>query len=58
MCNNIIQRVRKQAQLGNPPEKFYANASKCINNVLKLKVDRIAQSVTQFVEHAQEELVN
>ena len=39
--NNMIQSVRKEAQLGDPPVKFYTNASECINNVLKLKVDTV-----------------
>ena len=53
--NNMIQSVRKEAKLaGDPPEKFYTNASECINNVLKLKVDRKLQSLTEFVDHAQE----
>ena len=52
--NNMIQSVRKEAQLGDPPEKFYNNASECINNVLKLKVDRKSQSLPEFVDHTQE----
>lgn len=47
-------KVRKEALLGDSPEKFYTNASECINNILKLKVDRKSQSLTQFVDHAQE----
>ncbi len=27
--NHMIQSVRKEALLGNPPEKFYTNASEC-----------------------------
>ena len=52
--NNMIQSVRKEAQLGDPPEKFYTNASESINNVLKLKVDRKPQTLMDFVGHAQE----
>jgi len=52
--NNMIQSVRKAAHLGDPPEKFYTNASESINNVLKLKVDRKSQSLMEFVDHAQE----
>ena len=50
----MIQSVRKEAQLGDPPKKFYTNASECINNILKLKEDRKSQSLTEFVDHAQE----
>ena len=50
----MIQNVRKDAKLGDPPEKFFTNSSESINNVLKLKVDRKSQSLNQFVDHAQE----
>ena len=43
--------MRVAAQLGNPPGKFYTNASKSMNNVLKLKTDRKTQSLTEFVNH-------
>ncbi len=36
--NIMIGSVRKAAQLGDPPEKFYTNASESTNNVLKLKI--------------------
>jgi len=52
--NHMIQSVRKNAKLGDPPEKFFTNASESINNVLKLKVDRKSQSLNQFVDHAQQ----
>ena len=41
--NNMLKAVRVAAQLGNPTEKFYINASEP-TNVLKLKVDRKPQS--------------
>jgi len=47
----MIQSVRNEAKLRDPPEKFFTNASESINNVLKLKVDRKSQSLTQFVDH-------
>lgn len=50
----MIQSVRKAAQLGVPPEKFYTNASESTNNVLKLKVDRKPQPLPAFVDHARE----
>ena len=46
--------MRVAAQPGNPPEKFYTNASEPKNNVLKLKVDRKPQSLPVFVDHVQE----
>ena len=48
--------MSEEKQLGDPPDKlnFFTNASECINNVLKAKVDRKAQSLSQFVDHAQE----
>jgi len=52
--NHMIQSVRSEAKLGEPPEKFFTNASECINNVLKIKVDRKSQSLTQFVDHMSE----
>ena len=38
VCSNMVQSIRKTAHLGEPPEKFYMNASESIYNVLKLKV--------------------
>ena len=52
--SSMIQSVRKAAQLGDPPEKFYTNASESTNNILKLKVDRKPQSLPAFVDHVQE----
>ena len=52
--NHMIQSVRKEAKLGDPPEKFFTNASESINNVLKLRVDKKSHSLTQFVDHAQQ----
>ena len=39
MCKCMIHSVRAAAGLGNPPEKFYNNASESINNVLKSKTE-------------------
>ena len=50
----LIHSVRAAAGLGNPPEKFYTNASESINNVLKLKTNRKKQSLTDFVDDIQE----
>ena len=52
--SSMIQSVRKAAQLGDPPEKFYTNASESTNNVLKIKVDRKQQSLPDFVNHAKD----
>ena len=52
--NHMIQSVRKNAKLGDPPVKFFTYASESINNVLKLKVDRKSQSLSDFVDHAQQ----
>ena len=54
VLNHMIQNIRKEALLGDPPERFYMNASECINIVLKLKVDRKSRSLIEFVDHAQE----
>ena len=51
--NNMLKAVRVAAQLGNPTEKFYINASE-LTNVLKLKVDRKPQSCPVFIDHVQE----
>ena len=40
----MIWSVRNEAKLGDPPEKFFTNASESINNVLKIKDDRKSQS--------------
>lgn len=52
--NCMISSVRAAAQLGDPPERFYTNASESTNNVLRLKVDRKPQSLPAFVDHVQE----
>ena len=36
---SMIQLVRMKAGLGNPPKKYHNNPE-CINNVIKMKVDR------------------
>lgn len=51
---NMLRNVRDAAQLGDPPAKFYTNASESTNNILKLKVDRKSQSLPAFVDNAQE----
>ena len=52
--SSMLQSVRIAAQLGNPPDRFYTNASESTNNILKLKVDRKQQSLPAFVTHVQE----
>jgi len=52
--SSMIVSVRKAAQLGDPLERFYTNASELTNNVLKLKIDRKPQSLPAFVDHARE----
>ena len=52
--SSMIASVRKAAQLGDPPERFYTNASESTNNVLKLKINRKPQSLPAFVDHARE----
>ena len=54
MKKNMIKSVRISARLGDPPSKFYTNASESANNVLKIKIERKPQSLTNFVEHVQE----
>ena len=54
MKNSMIKSVRILTQLGNPPNKFYTNASESANNVLKIKTERKLQSLPAFVEHVQE----
>lgn len=36
MKKNMIKSVRISAQLGDPPSKFYTNASESANNILKI----------------------
>jgi len=47
--NHMIQSVRKNAKLDDPPEKFFTNASESIHNVLKLKfVNPLINLLTTF----------
>ena len=41
--------VREKAGLGSPPEPFYNNASECINNVIKVKVDYKKSELPVFI---------
>ena len=52
--NHMIQSVKSGAKLGEPPVKFYTNASESINNVLKIKIDRTSQSLTEFLDHMEQ----
>lgn len=54
MKKNMIKSVRISARLGDPPSKFYTNASESANNILKIKTERKSQSLAAFVEHVQE----
>ena len=45
----MLSPVREEAGLGSPPEPFYTNSSKCINNVLKVKVDYERTELSLFV---------
>lgn len=46
----MLRPVREQAGLGSPPEPFYTNASECINNVIKVKVNYRRNELSRFVE--------
>ena len=47
--DTMLLPVREQAGLGSPPEAFFTNASECINNVIKVKVDYKRNELSQFV---------
>lgn len=51
---HMIRSVRLAAILGDPPERFYTNASESTNNILKQKVDRKSQTLPDFVNHLEE----
>ena len=41
---SMIRPVRTKAGLGNPPKRYHNNNPECINNVIKMKVDRKKRS--------------
>lgn len=49
ICDTMLLPVREQAGLGSLPEPFYNNASECINNVIKVKVDYKKSELPIFI---------
>ena len=47
--DTMLLPVREKAGLGSPPEPFYNNASECINNVIKVKVDYKKNELPVFI---------
>jgi len=47
--DTMLLPVHEQAGLGSPPEPFYNNASECINNVIKVKVDYKKNELPVFI---------
>ena len=47
--DTMLLPVRERAGLGSPPEPFYNNASECINNVIKVKVDYKKNELPMFI---------
>ena len=47
--DTVLLPVREKAGLGSLPEPFYNNASKCINNVIKVKVDYKKNELPVFI---------
>ena len=37
---SMIKPIRVKAGLGNPPIEYHNNCPECMNNVIKMKVDR------------------
>ena len=46
----MIRSVREEAELGCPPDVFYTNASECINNVIKVKVQYKRSELPHFIK--------
>lgn len=53
----MIRPVREKAGLGNPPDAFYTNASECINNVIKVKVNYWKSDLPALVQKLHELVV-
>ena len=51
---NMITTVRVKAGLGSPPQAFYTNASECVNNVIKVKVNYQKSELPKLVQMLQE----
>lgn len=47
--DTMLLPVCEQAGLGSPPDPFYNNASECINNVIKVKVDYKKNELPVFI---------
>ena len=45
----MLLSVCEKVGLGSPPEPFYNNASECINNVIKVKVDYKKSELPVFI---------
>ena len=44
----MIKPVREGAGLGSPPKEYHNNCPECINNVIKMKVDRKQSPLDDF----------
>lgn len=49
----MLRSVREEAGLGSPPEPFTTNASTCINNIIKVKVQYRRSELPQFIAKLQ-----
>ena len=45
---SMIKPIRVKAGLGNPPIEYHNNCPECMNNVIKMKVDRKRNSIDDF----------
>ena len=48
--DTMLLPISEEAGQRSSPEPFYTNSSKCINNVLKVKVDYKCTELTLFVD--------
>lgn len=54
ICRTMIQPIREECGLGNPPEIFTTNPSESINAILKHKIDYKKNKLPEFVEKVKE----
>ena len=52
--DTMLKPVREKAGLGSPPPQFSANASECVNAILKSKVDYKCSELPVFIEKLKE----
>lgn len=45
---SMIASVREKAGLGHPPKEYHNNSPKCINNVIKMKMNRQKSVLDEF----------